>query len=85
MVPAQRPRAGTSQEGRRIGLAWMTDRIDGHEVIWHNGETGGYASFIGFTGDRRRGIVVLANVAKNVDDVGVAWLVPPMQQRVLPD
>ena len=30
----------------RIGLAWMTTD---KEIIWLNGMTGGYASFIGFT------------------------------------
>lgn len=36
--------------------------------------TGGYASFMGFTADGRRGVVILTNVAKSVDDLGFATL-----------
>ena len=45
-------------------------------MIWHNGMTGGFASFIGFTQDRRRGVVVLTNRAESVDDIGMAILAP---------
>ena len=83
MTLAQQPRADTAEGTRRIGLAWMTDRIGGQDVIWHNGMSGGYASFIGFTADRRRGIVVLTNIAKYVDELGAAWLVPSVGKRLL--
>lgn len=53
----QRP----AMEGARIGLAWHIQGDSGQEIIWHNGGTGGYSSFIGFTADRRRGVVILAN------------------------
>jgi len=45
----------------RIGLAWMSTPTPDGTVLWHNGETGGYSSFIGFTADGRRGVVLLAN------------------------
>ena len=45
----------------RIGLAWMSTSTPDGTVLWHNGETGGYSSFIGFTADGRRGVVLLAN------------------------
>jgi D-alanyl-D-alanine-carboxypeptidase/D-alanyl-D-alanine-endopeptidase len=56
-----------------IGLAWMTSRTG---IIWHNGETGGYRSFIGFTADRRHGVVILSNTAVDLDDLGFATLNP---------
>src|SRR5262249_40245180 len=40
-------------------------------VVWHNGGTGGYRSFIGFDPDTHRGAVVLANGASDVDDIGL--------------
>jgi hypothetical protein len=47
----------------RIGLAWvMTVR----GFIRHNGQTGGYRSFLGFTADRRRGVVTLANRSRTL-------------------
>ena len=43
-------------------------------VIWHNGGTGGFRSFLGFTEDGRFGVVVLSNSGEEVDDLGMALL-----------
>ena len=69
---AQQPRRNAFR-GMRIGLAWMTT---GSGIVWHNGETGGYASFVGFTADRRHGVVILSDAAVVVDDLGFATLNP---------
>lgn len=46
----------------KIGLGWITTTPpNGRTFTWHNGGTGGYRSFIGFTADRKAGIVVLTN------------------------
>lgn len=60
------------QSGRAIGLAWIRERRDelGQTVIWHNGGTGGFRSFLGFTEDRRFGVVVLSNSSVSVDPLG---------------
>ena len=57
---------------RGIGLAWIRERRDelGQTVIWHNGGTGGFRSFLGFTDDRRFGVVVLGNSSVSVDPLG---------------
>lgn len=60
--------------GFRIGLIWMTNPTPDGPVIWHNGMTGGYASFAGFTADGKRGVVILANEARTLDDLGFAAL-----------
>ena len=62
--------------GKQIGLAWIRDQAKGQPFIWHNGQTGGYASFAGFTPDGQRGVVVLSNTSTTVDALGVASLVP---------
>lgn len=68
---AQAPRLDARETGGRIGLAWMTtDR----GVVWHNGGTGGYRSFIGWSADRQHGVVVLTNAQVSVDDLGFAVL-----------
>jgi len=46
----------------------------GPRLVWHNGGTGGYASFVGFTRETEAAVVVLANSAKSVDSVGVEIL-----------
>jgi CubicO group peptidase (beta-lactamase class C family) len=53
----------------RIGFAWMTTPSGGGR--WHNGGTGGFMSFIGFTEDGKRGVVILSNVGNRpVDQIG---------------
>ena len=70
MKLAQQPRADMNKNNR-IGLAWMTT-VRG--IVWHNGGTGVYRSFLGFTADGRRGVVILTNTAADVDDLGFATL-----------
>jgi D-alanyl-D-alanine-carboxypeptidase/D-alanyl-D-alanine-endopeptidase len=54
----------------RIGLAWHIADKYGTQLVWHNGGTGGYHSFIGFDKKRQRAVVVLANSANDFDDIG---------------
>jgi serine-type D-Ala-D-Ala carboxypeptidase/endopeptidase len=70
MKLAQQPRSDMTKT-IRIGLAWMTTQKG---IIWHNGETGGYRSFLGFTADGRHGVVILSNTAADADDLGFATL-----------
>jgi serine-type D-Ala-D-Ala carboxypeptidase/endopeptidase len=67
---AQRPRSDMSKT-MRIGLAWITTD---QGIVWHNGMTAGHRSFLGFTADGRRGVVILANTAVDTDDLGFATL-----------
>lgn len=55
----------------RIGLAWMTTDKG---IVWHNGGTGGYRSFIGWSSDKQHGVVILSNSAVQLDDLGFATL-----------
>lgn len=76
MQLAQQQRLGDGHGAERIGLIWMTQPAADGKVIMHNGMTGGYASFLGFTADRKRGVVVLVNAQRSVDDLGFAVLRP---------
>lgn len=67
---AQEPRAQANSPEMRIGLGWHILSKNGAEVIWHNGGTGGYRSFIGFDKKRKKGVVILANAALDLDDIG---------------
>jgi CubicO group peptidase (beta-lactamase class C family) len=62
----------------RIGLAWHVIGPDSSAVIWHNGGTGGYHSFIGFDPRRKIGVVVLSNSSLGIDDIGFHVLNPTM-------
>jgi len=62
-----------------IALGWHIFKTpSGQEIIWHNGGTGGYRSFIGFDPKKRAGVVVLSNRFTNtgVDDIGRHLLDP---------
>lgn len=51
-----------------LGLGWHISHLDtGDKVIWHNGGTGGFRSFIGFIEDKKIGVVILSNSATSVD------------------
>jgi CubicO group peptidase (beta-lactamase class C family) len=54
-----------------IGLGWLIVRRRGKSpVAFHNGRTWGFASFAGFSPERRRGVVVLSNTARSADRLG---------------
>jgi CubicO group peptidase (beta-lactamase class C family) len=72
MALAQTPRADMDPNNK-IGLAWMTTGKYG--VVWHNGMTGGYASYVGFSADRKHGVVLLTNAAAALEDLGFGTLI----------
>jgi serine-type D-Ala-D-Ala carboxypeptidase/endopeptidase len=45
-----------------VGLAWVISKQNNQTVIWHNGETGGYAAFLGFNPNTKQGLVILSNL-----------------------
>ncbi|MBT8254654.1 MAG: serine hydrolase [Flavobacteriaceae bacterium] len=66
---------------RTIGLGWITRNTDTSEIIWHNGGTGGYRAFSGFTSDGKTGVVVLTNSSLGVDDIGFHTLDSALEMR----
>jgi D-alanyl-D-alanine-carboxypeptidase/D-alanyl-D-alanine-endopeptidase len=75
MALAQEPRYPIGPNGiLKIGLVWNTNSNSG--ITWHNGETGGYHSFIGWD-PQGHGVVLLANVADaDLDTLAVHILAP---------
>lgn len=66
---ATRPRRPAGED-----LGWITSRHASGTVTWHNGRTGGFATWAGYEPGRRRAIVVLANTDRSVDRVGLRML-----------
>lgn len=60
----------------RVGLSWHIAPGKNGDVIWHNGGTGGYRSFIGFVKETSTGVVILTNSTAGVDDIGFHLLNP---------
>jgi CubicO group peptidase (beta-lactamase class C family) len=73
--------------GVDIALGWHIF-TGSDEIVWHNGGTGGYHSFIGFSPHRKVGVVVLSNSASSIDDIGQHVLnypvAGPLQHYQLP-
>lgn len=72
-VSVSRP---TGQPFIDVGLGWTIDTRGGAEIIWKNGGTGGYRTFIGYSPKTDVGIVALSNAATKdgVDDIGLHLL-----------
>jgi len=59
-----------------FGMNWVhiqSQRLK-QELIWHNGGTGGFRSFLGFTADSRLGVLVLSNTTEDVDELAIDLL-----------
>jgi CubicO group peptidase (beta-lactamase class C family) len=59
-----------------VGLGWHVTAYPDAEIIWHNGGTGGYRTFAGFTSTGDKGVVVLTNSTASIDDIGIHLLNP---------
>lgn len=67
----------TPRANLHIALGWhVTTLPNGNEIVWHNGGTGGYRSFMGYDTKNRNGVVVLSNMntVEGVDDIGIHLL-----------
>jgi D-alanyl-D-alanine-carboxypeptidase/D-alanyl-D-alanine-endopeptidase len=73
MLKVRRP---TGAPGLDIALGWHIFTGSGSEIIWHNGGTYGYRSFVGYDPKARIGVVVLSNTftAAGIDDIGLHLL-----------
>jgi len=72
----RRAQKETTREGpQAVGLGWMiTQGASGKNLIWHNGGTFGFSSFLGFMEDRSTGIIILSNSGKPVDMLAMQLL-----------
>jgi CubicO group peptidase (beta-lactamase class C family) len=72
--------ARRSAGGATVALGWQLDDISGRlvglrRIVWHNGGTGGFSSWLGFDPERRMGAVVLAaRSSEAVDELGLELL-----------
>jgi CubicO group peptidase (beta-lactamase class C family) len=84
---AEAPRVDGLSGSLRIGLAWHI-MGESRTIVWHNGQTGGFASMMAFDPAAREGVVVLSNASVGVDDLALHMLEPsipltePPRERV---
>lgn len=65
---SHRPLVGGRVE---VALAWMRLSGKGGALLWHNGGTAGYRSFVGLDHGRQRAVVVLGSSDRSVDRRGM--------------
>ncbi|MBQ1074872.1 beta-lactamase family protein [Micromonospora sp. C31] len=69
----------TEDDRNRIGYGWFTTRYGDSEIVWHNGGTGGFRTYLGFERATGRGVVVLGNTDQGVEPIGLRLLGVPVQ------
>ena len=74
MKKIQQPRHDTGVPDLEIAMGWHIWNKFNKQIIWHNGGTYGYRTFIGFDKENKKGVVVLSNSAAGVDDIGLHLL-----------
>lgn len=59
-------------ETSEIAMGWIVEQnLAGNQtVIWHNGQTGGFNSYIALFADQPRGVFVIANTNINIQKLG---------------
>ena len=70
MANTHESRENMGPEGMQVGLGWLNTTQHGLTITWHNGQTGGYHSFVGFDKEHGKGVVVLSNAESSIDDIG---------------
>jgi len=74
MALAQRERAPIAGGGG-IGLNWIIRKSATEPIVWHNGGTAGYRTFLGLVPSQRIAVVVLTNSGgAGADDIGLHLL-----------
>lgn len=67
-----------------VGLGWILSKSNDTELIWHNGGTGGFRSYLGFNPKNQRGVVILSNSAEEwPDELGHLLLDPNYKRPVI--
>jgi CubicO group peptidase (beta-lactamase class C family) len=75
LLRTQRPRFRAGK-GMEVGLGWLIARPPGAAgpVLWHNGGTSGFRSFVALTRESGTAVVVLSNTVRSVDRLGLRLL-----------
>ena len=85
MALTQEPRRVFENIGMALGLGWHLFQRRGALIVWHDGGTGGFRSYLGLCPKTGLGIVVLNNSSADLPGLGLKQLVDQLpDKRSLP-
>ena len=85
MALTHEPRRIFENIGMALGLGWHLVQSRGAIIVWHNGGTGGFRSYLGLCPKTGTGIIVLNNSSADLPGLGLSQLVDPLPKtRSLP-
>ena len=67
-----------------VGYGWMIEDDDGAPLLWHNGGTGGFRTWLGVSSADARGVAVLSNTDVSVDALGRRLLLDERGASLVP-
>ncbi len=76
----------SDDQGNRIGLAWFHFAVGSTDLVWHNGQVGGFTSFAGINPDKKRGVIILSNSEYGITRLGFHLLASdfPLDEAPIP-
>jgi CubicO group peptidase (beta-lactamase class C family) len=74
LADTMKPRVPGDNAARQVGLAWQVEQRGVTTLIWHNGQTGGYHSFVVMDTAAKTGLVLLTNHSRGLEPLGFALL-----------
>jgi serine-type D-Ala-D-Ala carboxypeptidase/endopeptidase len=82
-------RRPTGQGTPLVGQGWFISTLHNDEIVWKDGGTGGYASFVGFSTKSRRARILLSNAADysantraGMHLINAAYALPRLRRQV---
>jgi CubicO group peptidase (beta-lactamase class C family) len=68
-----------------FGLGWVLSKSNEADLIFHNGGTGGFRSYLGFNPKTQKGVVILSNSTGDWPDEFGSVILDPDYQRLIVD
>jgi CubicO group peptidase (beta-lactamase class C family) len=62
-----------------VGLGWMRTDRHGDRIVWHNGGTGGFRSFFGYSELSGRAVLLMVNGQVDLDSLGLHLINPAFE------
>jgi len=62
-----------------VGLGWMRTERHGDHIVWHNGGTGGFRSFFGYSEVSGRAVLLMVNGQVDLDNLGLHLINPAFE------